>query len=80
MPPEQDPQDFRALGPHAINAMKNTHLFDDACKVENESEAEKLERNTIKTMALMHRGVSAMHSKFTMKKVRSLSWSRWAGT
>ena len=68
VPPEQDPQDFRALGPHAINAMKNTHLFDDACKVENESEAEKLERNTIKTMALMHRGISAMHSKFTMEK------------
>ena len=68
IPPSTDPQDFRLLGPHVISAMKHIFLFDAACEVENETDAEWLERNVIRSMALMHRGISTMHSKFTMNK------------
>ena len=68
IPPTQDPQDFRLLGPHVIDAMRRIYLFDAACEVENQTDAEWLERNTIKSMALMHRGIAAMHSKFVLNK------------
>ena len=68
IPPEQQPQDFRLLGPHAIAAMQTIYLFDAALKVDNETEAEWLERSTLKTMALMHRGISTLHSQFKMQK------------
>ena len=68
IPPQKDPQDFRCLGPHAISSFNHIHLFDAACEVEDETEAEWLERNTMKTMALMHRGISALHSQFTLEK------------
>ena len=68
LPPQQDPQDFRLLGPHVLSAMTNVHLFDAACRVDDETDAEWLERTSIKTMALMHRGISSLHSQFTMKR------------
>jgi hypothetical protein len=62
----KDPQDFRLLGPHAIKLMQNIGLLDAAVYVHDERPAEWLERNTITAKLIMHRGISTIHSKFTM--------------
>ena len=64
----QDPQDIRCNGPSVASMMNNVHRFNAALKVDDETPAEKLERDTIVTLLLMHRGISAMHSRFTLQK------------
>ena len=64
----KDPQDFRLLGPHVVDMMRNIWRFDAALRVENETDPEWLERNTIGSLLIMHRHFSSMHSQFTMKK------------
>ena len=64
----QDPQDFRLLGPHVIALFALAGKIDAALKVDNESPAEWLQRNVLVTMLILHRGIATMHSKFKLKR------------
>ena len=64
----KDPQDLRLLGPHAVELFGLAGEIDEVMYVEDESEEEWLERNTIITMLLLHRGIAMLHSKFVIEK------------
>ena len=64
----KQPKSFRLLGPHVFALFENAGDIDAALSREDESPAEWLERNSLITMLLLHRGISCLHSKFILKK------------
>ena len=80
IPPEQQPQEVRLLGPHVIAAMQTIYLFDAALKVDNETEAEWLERSALKKWRWCIAASQRNTASLRCRKATSSPFSRtWGG-